>query len=973
MERERSPVPAEPDRGSPPPAAPAPPSAASLLALQRSAGNRAVAARIAATRGAAQISRWPNWLDDKIEELRGTTPPDLDNVTLAAVAPARIARMTGIAFARFTGAQLGVLTAPQVAALTAAQLGGLTGAQGAAVAPAFLDNLPRPLLQHLPAAFLTGLPAARFGQFSPADLDLMTAPQLGALQRSQLNGLGYERVAQLSALALSRIQLGQLPDRHVSALTFAQLTGLGANVAQFAVTQIPHFTTPQLHSLTDAQVSALTQPQVAALNAAELHALMPRLPAHLAAAHPVLLQPPPPVPVTTPIEGTLTGPGVRLPEFKERTVLDVQNALPATIAALTEQDISEFTSQHVAAISAAQAPSLPGNLMRTFPAAHIGALQPATFAALGTVRRNFFTVEQIHNVVAAQVADPPLPTAELRALSPALIAALLPAQIASFDDGFTHRLSADQRAALTPSQFGAQRPQQLNPHSGAHIAVLTPAQVAAVPPAQITDLITTQHKFNSLTVAQLNALTNDHLAALPAAWRTAHPLAPDLAAANAPHVLNVGPASTVAEIQALPLDQIRGLAAPIVQGFTPLQIGAFSPVQIPALPAAGVHPWAAPQVQALANRVRHLSLEQLRGMNGALLTQAQVGQLAPEQLAAVPPLGGQAAHLAANQIEALMPAQVDAMFLSLSLAAITAVTPAQIPAISQANLANVPQLQLRAMTRHQFAALQDPQIATLANTRIEDITPAQFGWLAPRVRTEMVPTIAHGVAARVGLAEFQIDPLLIAALPAPLRALVPPSGNAAAPIATRKEALWALMPDRRRQALSARPLPALGPPPAPLVAMPPGWNNLVNALAALHPAFSVMVAPGAAPDALSAMFSIPGITMAQAVRTAVTGAVNSLQPLFASTFHHNWNSNLPGPTSVRQPGPPNAPVIPGSQPYMEFDIYPDPGVVGGGVPRGVHRILLGIPITAGPLMAAPHPGLNRWFYTPDHYHTMIPI
>ena len=87
--------------------------------------------------------------------------------------------------------------------------------------------------------------------------------------------------------------------------------------------------------------------------------------------------------------------------------------------------------------------------------------------------------------------------------------------------------------------------------------------------------------------------------------------------------------------------------------------------------------------------------------------------------------------------------------------------------------------------------------------------------------------------------------------------------------------------------------------------------------------------------------------------------------------HRNDRHRLPGPRRVP----------PGPWPYREFDIYPDPQQLGfvppaaGGPNRGAHRIVCGIwngaPAPAGGL--PPHPGIGRWFYTPDHYATFIEI
>jgi hypothetical protein len=119
------------------------------------------------------------------------------------------------------------------------------------------------------------------------------------------------------------------------------------------------------------------------------------------------------------------------------------------------------------------------------------------------------------------------------------------------------------------------------------------------------------------------------------------------------------------------------------------------------------------------------------------------------------------------------------------------------------------------------------------------------------------------------------------------------------------------------------------------------------------------------------MLTLPAITVAVAVRdTLLAQGQNSLAPWFATAPHNNFGGKLPGAAN----GPP---AVPGQHPYTEFDIYPKPPLLGvGGNPanpgvtnRGVHRILVGIPVGG----AGAHAGVGRWFYTADHYETFVGI
>ena len=193
---------------------------------------------------------------------------------------------------------------------------------------------------------------------------------------------------------------------------------------------------------------------------------------------------------------------------------------------------------------------------------------------------------------------------------------------------------------------------------------------------------------------------------------------------------------------------------------------------------------------------------------------------------------------------------------------------------------------------------------------------------------------------------------------------------------SRLETLRSVLPDRRGRVVSRSVVPA--------VPAPPGWPHLFAQLNGLDPAFAldpVDVLGNATEQAraLAALFTLPVLTIAVAVRTTLAAqGRNSLHPWFARAPHNNWGTPLPGPNN----GPP---AVANRNPYEEFDIFPNtqglvniqgnPAVNPGRTNRGMHRIVFGIQPAAGPHAhpAPPHAGVGRWFYTGDHYQTFVEI
>jgi hypothetical protein len=801
----------------------------------------------------------------------------------------------------------------------------------------------------VPPATIALMPPANFAQFSVAQLNAFNGQQAAAVTAAQAGSLGaahatVERhwLADLmvtTATALPPLFLAAMPAGSINVLGSSVLNGFGAG-------QISALTAGQIHVLAPSTIPQLSIAFLGSLSALALGGLTAAQAARLVAEQVRVLaaQHVPPAALAS------LGP------------LETRALSAAQIAALTPPQLAGLTPTQAATIlprlGPAQIPLVmgsaggvvgPGSLNAALGAAPppfnlpLESIAPpavlpagAGIAALTPAQVAMF--DQVHVAGLGAAHAPHLTAPVLRAIPPALLeflptptfAALSVAQrMAMLDGGTTPHLAPAQLNGLPAPALQALREPV--------IRALTPAQVNSLVPAQFSQLTDqqrsvltgeqlrslTQPQFHALTPAQIASFSPTQRAGIPGQYWAGHPNAGALpvapGAAHRPLLSAVAigavPGFPVGDIPSVPIEDISALTGPRVQALSPAQVAALRPAQVQALPPA--------------------------------LTAVAAPQLTPAQ------------------VPALLPGQVATALPQLPVHTVPLIPASRLGLVPPATIAALAPPRLQAITEVQFAGLNRLQRASLLPPQLNQLTPQQFGWLALVIRPEELPAVPVGHAPSI---HRQFDPALIGALPANLanRLPPPPAGGGVLPIADRVDTLRAILPDARRPQLSSVALPG-GPAPA-------GWAALLGQLAGTSPAFAVRTAAAAPANAIAALLTIPALQLANAIRN-VLGVFPHMQlhPWFERRPHRNASAGVPGqglPGPVGLPGAGHANTCP----YLEFDLYPSPAQLGlgGGVNRGTHRLVVGIPVVAG-LHAGHHPGVGRWFYTPDHYRSFIEI
>ena len=540
--------------------------------------------------------------------------------------------------------------------------------------------------------------------------------------------------------------------------------------------------------------------------------------------------------------------------------------MPAGLMALLQP-------QHVGALPPAQLPQLP------IPSFNALRVQPA-FAALAG--------DQVRNLTAAQVGA--LTAAEL---TPAQLGAMTPVQIGQLTAPCFAAFSDEQLQRLAPAQLAALTVAQLNQLAEPRFAAFLPAQARWLPPHLLNQL--TQDRFDRLTATHGPALRQEQSGAAPNAAAGPH---------NLPAMANLG-TFPVADVPEARVSQLRQLTAPQVQQFTAAQIQVMSGAQLAALAPAGIALWAGAQLTAIAGRMQYLTSVQTAALALNQLVPGDLARLHPEQLLAQGggAVDGVSADLTPEQLGGLLPAQIATVLPNLN--------PVQVPHITSGQLAGVPAATLppgpapaAAAGDHAAAVLRaqrrTPQRAGEQPARQPDRPAVRLRAGARLHAADVLPGAAAAGAGGPGHGVRAIDPALLGALPPALQARIPPLPGGGG-VQSRLETLRSVLPDRRGRVVSRSVAPA--------VPAPPGWPHLFAQLNALDPAFAldpVDVLGNATEQAraLAALFTLPVLTIAVAVRTTLAAqGRNSLHPWFARAPHSNWGTPLPGPTTGRRRWP----------------------------------------------------------------------
>lgn len=273
------------------------------------------------------------------------------------------------------------------------------------------------------------------------------------------------------------------------------------------------------------------------------------------------------------------------------------------------------------------------------------------------------------------------------ALTPAVVAGLSPAQLATLTNEQWRGLSEAHIAALTPNQVRSL--------TAVQISVLLLNQVAALTPAQTPSLVNAR----GLSLAQIGVLSPAAMAGIPGS-----------------------------ELVAFSSEQLAAISGPQMDALTPQQLDSVIPrlsnAQIQSLSPARAEALSSQQMDALLGRLSNAQIVGLSAARMGALTREQHMALRPEIIPSLP-----SAYIvnwvAKNQ-------QPDN--LTFTPAQVAALSPAQVLAIGQP-VSNLTTAQIAGWGRNHINALSANQVVVLFSR----LTQTQALWLNPSQMVNVPP------------------------------------------------------------------------------------------------------------------------------------------------------------------------------------------------------------------------------------------
>ena len=762
------------------------------------AGPQLTAAQFAAITN----TQWAQVSDSFVQAL---TTPQLQSLSeaqifsladqVAAFTPAQIASLTSTQLNAFSAAQTQALSTDQLNALGYDQLNNLsqsfvqnlTSGQISVLQQNVIvdnygygdlswggkaDGLLPSIIANISDAQLSALAPAQIQNFLHDQIGALTTDQVSKLSGSQLSVLTGSQLTDAQFAAITSTQWGQVSDSFVQALTTpqlhslseAQISSLADQVAAFTPAQIASLTSTQLNAFSAAQTQALSTDQLNALGYDQLNNLSQSFVQNLASGQISVLQQN--VIVDNYGYGDLSWGG------------RADSLLPSIVASLSQDQVSNLTTQtlgsflsdqagslsdaQVQSLNYLQAAAIAANSGLTTSGAAIAAstaqLTPAFIAALdangvgvlATWQLDRFLPEQIAAFGASQIQA--LSATQIGAFTTAQIPEFAAQQISAFGTTQLQALSAPQIQSLNAAQVTALSATQIPEFSTVQIAEFTPSQIRQFSGSQISSL--TNDQVSALTTNQIGALSGSQIIAFTGSQIPALSTSQISSLSTAQvAAFSTGqiPAFTVGQLQALSSAQIQSLAQPQiaalttsqVEAFVPAQIAEFLPTQISEFTAAQVPEFSAQQLQALTPA-------QIQG-----LTANQVSALTTSQIASISP--SQVSSLTSAQLGVLSVPQVQA----LTTSQISSLTNLQISAFNAPQVASFSGLQLLALSASQIQSLSASQIQTLSGTQIGSFTSTQIGQFTAAQTADFLPIqIASLRAAQIGaLKTAQIESL----------------------------------------------------------------------------------------------------------------------------------------------------------------------------------------------------------------------
>lgn len=665
----------------------------------------------------------------------------LTTAQVAALDSADVAAMSTSAFIAMNYADLAALTRDAVAGITPAQVATLSANDITALGPD-IANLNFNAMGSLTSSQFVALTSDQIGAFDVIDFAALSSDALSALTSTQAAGLTKEQVAAMSTSgfnALSTAALAGLTWDAVSGITAAQVDTLSTADIIALGTDIANLSTAAMASLDSAQFAALTTAQLAAFDSADIHALTSSAFDQLSTAALAALSWDAVAGITSEQVDTLSTTDIQaLGTDIANMPTDAMASLDSTqlhalttdqFAAFDRYDIAALSSTAIAGLTSAQIAAMSDLAFDAFSLADLGELSSDAVAGITPTQVDTLSTDDIQ-ALGTDIAN--MGTAAMNSLDSNQLRALTPAQLAAFDATDISALSSDAVSGLTSAQVAALSTTAFNALTTAELAGLSFSAVAGITTAQIATLDTADIQalgtdISNLSSAAMASLNSTQVGALSTAQISAF---------------------DTADIRALGT-QIANLSSDAISKLTSTQIAALTTTQVAAFDSVDIAAMTTDAFSALTTA----DLVALTSNAVAGITPTQVDTLNATEIQA---LGTDIANMGTSAMASLDSTQLQAL-TSSQFAAFDAT---DIAALSSTAISGLTSTQVAALSSTAFNAFTTADLAELSFSAVAGITTAQVGTLDTADIAALGTDIANlNSAAMASLTSTQIEAL----------------------------------------------------------------------------------------------------------------------------------------------------------------------------------------------------------------------
>jgi uncharacterized delta-60 repeat protein/uncharacterized repeat protein (TIGR02059 family) len=408
---------------------------------------------------------------DKISLITPSAVKGFQQNQITALSEDAITAIDPLAFSNLQIKTFSSLTEKQLKAITVDQINNITSKQLSALNSNQISQLDSDVIHNLPIKSLSGLGKENIKGLNIADLNAqqfqaLTAGQIGLLNNMQINQIDENQAINLTPSTIKALSSAQVHNLSITAIPAIKTNA----IVSLTTNSIKGLTAAQIQALTVDQINALRPEQIAVLDSNQIGALEKEDIASLLPASIKSISP-----TTIPI--------LDVNIFTNLSSKQISALTTAQIQALTPGQIAKFTADQSIGLKSDQAEKMSSTQASNFSLDAIPALSINVIKVL-----NFFGFDSI----------------QIEQLTPKQIAALTPSQLSSLSTNARQGFSADQIAALSPTNFN-----WLYSITGNNANVLTLNVISALDAKKLANFSTSL--LESLTPEQVLKLSSESI------------------------------------------------------------------------------------------------------------------------------------------------------------------------------------------------------------------------------------------------------------------------------------------------------------------------------------------------------------------------------------------------------------------------------------------------------------------------------